>query len=314
MVMRRTFVVLGALWIAAAQAVAQGPIRPKPRPPQTSQGSRPAVPSLGRRPIESERVPTDYASPSDPLLVKAIAANKALDEKLPNFLCQQIMLRSRSRNLGKKWKDDDVVEAEVLIADGKEQYRDIRVDGQPTGAKDLSRIGGAWSMGEYSTVVWNLYLPRSRTQFSREGPDMIADRAAVIYRYKIEQENSRWLLHVNGQKYTPGHHGKVWIDLQNGRTLRVTMEATFLPSDYPLSTAEGVLEYADIEIDGQAYLLPAFAENTACGRGSAECARTNIEFRDYQKFSSESSMFTTDSDIEFGEPVPGDNNGPSGPE
>jgi hypothetical protein len=306
--MRWLFVVLGVLWIATVAALAQGPdgpIRRKPQPPTEGPRERsPPAPRIGRQPLEYDRVPAGYQQPSDPLLVKAIAANAAFTEKLPNFLCKQIMARSRSRNLGKKWKAEDVVEAEVLIVDDQEQYRDIKIDGQPTGATDLSQIGGSWSMGEYGAIVWNLFFPPSQAEFTEEGPDTVGDRRTLVYRYKIDQENSHWRLNVNGRKHSPGHHGKVWIDLETGRALRVEMEASFLPYDFPLSTIAGVLQYEDVEIDGQSYLLPATAENTSCVRDSAVCSRINVDFRDYQKFSSESTLFTTDSDIDFGQQVP----------
>lgn len=307
MAMGCKFVVLGVLWIGTATGLAQGPagpIRERPQPTKTRRERVPPAPRIGQQPVEYDREPVDYQAPSDPVLLMAIEANKAFDQKLPNFLCKQHMARSRSRNLGKKWKEEDVVEAEVLIVDGQEQYRDITIDGHPTGAKDLSQIGGEWSMGEYGTVAWNLFIPQSRTQFTKEGSDTIGDRPTLVYRYKIKQEDSRWMLHVNGRKYSAGHHGKVWIDLENGRALRIEMEATFLPYDFGLSTAAGVLQYEEIEIDGQSYLLPSIAENTACFRDSLVCSRISINFRDYQKFSSESSLFTTDSDIEFGQPVP----------
>ncbi|MDA0206782.1 MAG: hypothetical protein O3A53_17070 [Acidobacteria bacterium] len=159
-------------------------------------------------------------------------------------------------------------------------------------------------MGEYGAVVWNLFIPHSRTEFSKEGPDTVGDRQTLVYKYKIEQENSRWTLNMDGKKHSPGHHGKIWIDLETGRALRVEMEATFLPYDFPMATAGGRLEYKDVAIDGVSYLLPSTAENTGCIRDSAVCSRIYVDFRDYQKFSSESTLFTTDSDIDFGQQVP----------
>jgi len=126
----------------------------------------------------------------------------------------------------------------------------------------------------------------------------------VVYKYEIEQENSRWTLHMNGRQHTPGHHGRVWIDIATGRAVKIEMEATFLPYDFQLNSASGVIEYDDVEIDGKEYLLPKMARNTVCVRDSAVCSRMDIEFRDYRKFSSESTLFTTDSDIDFGQPGP----------
>ena len=305
--MRRICILAAALLIAGAPAFPQGPggpIRKRPRPTTAPKERQPPAPRIGERPVEYDRDPVAYVPPSDPMLLRAIEANKEFDEKLPNFLCRQFMTRYRSRNLGKKWKEEDVVEAEVLIVGEVEEYRDIKIDGQPTGAKDLSQIGGAWSMGEYGSVMWNLFIPASMTEFTEAGPDTLGERQTLVYDYEIEQERSRWTLHMNGKKYSPGHHGKVWLDLETGRAIRVEMEATFLPYDFPLSSAEGIIQYDDVEIDEQSYLLPAMADNTVCVRDSAVCSRINIDFRDYRKFSSESTLFTTDSDIDFGETIP----------
>jgi hypothetical protein len=295
-----------ALAIAASAAPqATGPIKARPRPSTAPRSTPPPPRRIGERPVEHDKEPVArYIPPSDPILLQAIEANKEFDEKLPNFLCTQHMTRATSRNLGKKWKDDDVVEAEVLIVEDREQYRDITVDGRPTGAKDLSQIGGAWSMGEYGSVMWNLFIPPSRTHFTRLEDDKVGERATAVYDYRIQQENSRWTLHMNAQKYTPGHFGKVWIDLETGRALKVEMEATFLPFDFPLNSAKGTIEYADVDIDGQQYLLPTLAENVVCVRDSARCSKIRIDFQDYRKFTAESTMFTTESDIDFGQPVP----------
>jgi hypothetical protein len=306
--MRRVPLALFACLTVALPLAAQGPAGPiakRPRPTAEPRGPKPPPPRIGQRPPEYEKETTPaYTPPGDPVLVKAIEANEAFDDRLPNFLCRQFMTRSSSRNLGKKWKDEDVVQAEVLMADGQELYRDITVDGRRTGAKDLSQIGGAWSMGEYGTAMYNLFIPPSLTEFTEEGPAMIGERQTIVYKYKIEQENSRWTLQMNGNRYSPGHHGKVWIDLATGRAIRLETEATFLPHDFQLSAASGVLEYDDVEIDGQSYLLPAMAENTVCVRDSAVCQRINIDFRDYRKFTADSSIFTTESDIDFGQPLP----------
>jgi hypothetical protein len=47
------------------------------------------------------------------------------------------------------------------------------------------------------------------------------------------------------------------------------------------------------------------AENLACHRGSFQCSKNTIDFRNYRKFSAESAVFTTETNVEFeGEPQP----------
>lgn len=303
----KLLVALLAVVCASMPALAQGPLRPRPRPPgsgTTSPQPLPPAPRIGQEPVEREREAFRYVPPPDPILAKAIAANIDFQDELPNFLCQERMTRWTSRNLGKKWKQDDVIEAEILTIGDKVEYRDIKVNGVATGAADFSQIGGAWSTGEYGAVVLNIFNPRSRTQFTKQGPAKLGDREALVYEYKIEEKYSHWRINADRRTAIPAHHGKVWIDPESGRALRVETESTYLPHDFPLASDSAVLEYDDVEIDGQSYLLPASAQNTACQRGSAVCARLDIEFLDYRKFSSESTLFTTDSDIEFGGEAP----------
>lgn len=295
------------IWAAAAPSLAQGPgpLRPRPQPPaQASREGLPPTPRIGREPAPDEREPFRYVPPSDAVLAKAVAANIDFHDNLPNFVCRERMTRSSSRDLGKKWKRDDVVEAEILTIGDKVEYRDTKVDGKPTGAADISQIGGVWSVGEYGAVVINIFNPRSRTQFAKQGPGQVGDREVLIYNYKIEEEHSHWKISANGRSVMPAHHGKVWIDAETGRALRVETEATYLPHDFPLASGLAVLEYGEVEIDGRSYLLPSRAENTFCERGSVVCSRLDIHFLDYRRFTSESTLFTTDSDIEFGDEVP----------
>ena len=313
--MRLVLLALTALVAIAAPAWPQaaGPIKARPRPSNAPRTPQPPPPRIGERPVEYDREPAGYAPPTDPVLVKAIEANKEFGEKLPNFLCRQYMTRSSSRNLGQKWKEEDVVETEVLIIEDREEYRDIKIDGRPTGAKDLSQIGGAWSMGEYGAVLWNIFLPASRAQYTAAGSETIEERVTAVYDYKIEQENSRWTLRMNGQEYSPGHHGKIWIDLETGRALRIAMEATYLPASFPANSATERIEFSDVEIDGQKYLLPTIADNQVCIRDSARCLKIRIEFRDYRKFTADSTIVTTDSEIDFGQPAPEEHKPPSEP-
>lgn len=305
--MKLTVACLAVVW-AAVPLMAQGPgpLRPRPQPPTSGASPQrlPPAPRIGQEPVEEDRDAFHYVPPSDPLLAKAIAANIDFHDDLPDFVCQERMTRSSSRNLGKKWKQDDVVEAEILTIGDKVEYRDIKVDGKPTGAADMSQIGGAWSVGEYGAAVINIFNPRSRTQFAKQGPGQVGDREALIYSYKIEEEHSQWKMRVDGRSAMPAHHGKVWIDAETGRALRVETEATYLPHDFPLASGLAVLEYREVEIDGRSYLLPSRAENTFCQRGSVVCSRLDIHFLDYRRFTSESTLFTADSDIEFGDEVP----------
>ena len=59
------------------------------------------------------------------------------------------------------------------------------------------------------------------------------------------------------------------------------------------------VDYGEVIIGGNDHLLPVESENLDCWRGTNRCARNKIQFRDYRKFSAESTIVTTDSTIDY---------------
>jgi hypothetical protein len=240
----------------------------------------------------------------DEFLEQARQANLHFTDRLPNFICRQVIHRSESRNLGKKWEDRDKVEAEVLIAEGQDSYRNISIDGQPTGINDMARIGGAWSTGEYSAIMGNLFEQNTHAVFKRGAEEKVREQPAVRYDFEVEQVYSRWTLHSDGQSYSPAYTGSVWLDSETGRAVRVRAEASYLPSSFPISRIESMLEYSRFDISGEEFSLPAEASVTGCMRGTATCTKNEIEFFDYQRFTADASVFHTESTIDFGTTEP----------
>jgi hypothetical protein len=50
------------------------------------------------------------------------------------------------------------------------------------------------------------------------------------------------------------------------------------------------LEYDFVRIDTKLHLLPVHSENLMCQRGSNQCSRNEINFRNYRKFGAESKI------------------------
>jgi hypothetical protein len=54
---------------------------------------------------------------------------------------------------------------------------------------------------------------------------------------------------------------------------------------------ETVTEYAYVRLgDAQQYLLPVHSESLSCQRGTPYCSRNVIDFRNYHKYTGESSI------------------------
>ena len=125
-----------------------------------------------------------------------------------------------------------------------------------------------------------------------------------IYRFEVAKENSAWHINTEKASISPAYKGTLWIHPQTARVRRIEIQAVDLPSDFELDTVEITVDYVDyneVTIGGNEHLLPIESENLGCRRGTNRCARNKVQFRDYRKFSAESTVVTMDSTIGYEE-------------
>lgn len=236
---------------------------------------------------------------SDPIIAKAMAAARDFAKDLPDFICDQRMSRFESDDLGKKWRKEDVVEAELLYLNGEESYRDIRIEGKGA-VSEMSQLSGAWSTGEYGTTLRNLFSIGTEAEFEFREESTEQGRAAYIYDYHVRKERSRWRIGADGREITAEYRGAVWIEQETGRALRLESRAVNLPWDFPIRSIEQTVDYGTVKIADEEYLLPVASESLGCRRLSRSCSNNRLEFLNYRKFTASSSIFHTDSEIDFG--------------
>jgi hypothetical protein len=243
----------------------------------------------------------DFALPERDSLIRR-AADAALDfsETLPNYVCREVISRFYNRNGA--WRKLDTVETDLVYRNGLEDYRNITVNGKRV-TKKVEEMG-PWSVGEFGTVLRNLFVPDTMTEFQFLKTSRIAGVDARQYSFSVTQERSLWRVHVEAQSYKPAYRGKIWIDPSDARALRIEMEATAFPEEFPVDRAEITAEYGYVRLSGTAqFLLPVRAAMLECQRGSFPpvCFRNDIDFRNYRKFVAESSIqyFDVNSSVQY---------------
>jgi hypothetical protein len=251
--------------------------------------SEEAHPDLHRIPAETETAVADASGSTDELILDAREAAASYNSELPNFLVLQTTTRFRSWMGPHNWQALDVVTADVAVVDGKEDYRNILVNGHaPQGPLDKS---GSWSTGEFSTTLEDILSPRTAAAFVAHGSETIAGRDAWVYNLTVQHPNSHWVIvSAGGNKYNPAYTGTIWVDKETRRVLRIEQHAGDLPRDFSYNKAETALEYGFVRIEGKQYLLPVTSENSACFTGTSECVRNEITFRNYRKFTANSDI------------------------
>jgi hypothetical protein len=233
-----------------------------------------------------------HGSTDDALIQGAREAANAFSATLPNYLVQQLTIRYFSQSTPPRWQLIDQVTADLSYVDGKEDYRNFRINGQAISRPEDS---GAWSTGEFSTTLYDVFSPNTDAKFRRRGEQKVAGRDAVIFDYSVAQSNSHWtVVAPDGRQYNPAFEGAIWVDQATHRVLRLDQHTLAMPPGWPYKGVDWVLEYGYVKIDDKTYLLPDRAENVACMTGSGTCTRNVIEFRNYKKF-------TTESNVKFGQ-------------
>ena len=236
------------------------------------------------------------------LLERARAATLEAVGQMPDFVVKQLITRAYAQGRTRNWRVSDrlIVGVSYRPSEG-EKYRLLSVNGvasAPGNEKnDYNEAGGASSTGEFVTVLKEMFEESSRTEFKPLDTDTLRGRRAVVYAYDIRKVNSQWQLKTENAAVVAGQRGKVWIDRERARVLRIEFESYDVPADFPITAAAVDLDYDWVTIPGQGeYLLPSRSVNvlTTVRRGETWQSRNEIRFRNYQKFGTELKILDDD--------------------
>jgi len=208
---------------------------------------------------------------------------------LPNFVCQQFTTRYTEVSRSEGWQAQDVITAKVIYEDGREGYQDISVGGKRT-SKSMLELGGSTSTGEFASMLASLFDPMRNTDFKFYRSATVGTADASIYDFKVSLPRSDWTITIGGQTLRPAYSGSVWVEKSSAEVRRIELQADNVPKDFPLDEVQSAIDYESVSLGTARFLLPVKAENLSCQRGSSFCTKNTIEFRDYHKYSGESTV------------------------
>ncbi|MBL0157251.1 MAG: hypothetical protein IPP47_09145 [Bryobacterales bacterium] len=287
-------------------------VAPPPAPTPPAAPAKTPTPTTAKSPVREVTVdengnaesvvtsgPVRYRKGTDELIERAREAAYEFNEKLPNFICDQITSRYESKTLKPDWKYKDRIQLELVYQNGKEDYRNIRMNNKPV-KKGGPEDSGTWSSGEFGTMLMDVFATNTAAYFVPRGDSTAAGLAAKVYDYSVRQENSHWQIRFS-RTVMPAYKGAAWIDPKTARVLRLEMNTRQLPKNFEIDDVETIVDYGWVTLSGQKYLLPMKSENLSCQRDTFNCTKNEIEFRNYRKFQVESQILQVDSDIVFPE-------------
>lgn len=231
------------------------------------------------------------------ILEKTRVNTLAAVDEMPDFVVKQRIKRSAAyAGTGNYRSLDRLIVAVSYQADGREKYRLLSKNGVRQVNKEsksgYSEAGGTSSTGEFVTVLATVFKPESDTRFKVIDTDLVRKNRAIVYEFSVEKIKAKQQITSYGyiaDSTTSGMKGKIWIDRDRARVLRIESIATEIPADFPVRAASRTINYDWVSISGEKYLLPTLSDVRLTFRQNRKLfeSRNLIHFKDYQKFGTE---------------------------
>ena len=274
----RTVEALRALQASSQSLPEQPKAAPKPEPPEIP----PPSPEEWRKVLDETR---QYAM--------------NYTRQLPDFICTQVTRRFVDPAGLELWETEDVLTARLSYFEQKEDYKLMLVNGRYT-ELPYQAVGGAISQGEFGSMMREIFERSTAATFGWERWATLRGRRMHVFSYKVEQPRSKWTIeYLKTDRITPGYHGLIYVDSENGTVARITLEADGVPPSFPIQQVSSTLDYDTAEIGEQKFVLPLRALMRM--REGRALFKNEVEFRMYRKFSAEATI-----SFETPEPLPED--------
>ena len=241
------------------------------------------------------------------ILSKAREATLAAVEEMPDFVVKQLIARSAAYAGTNNFRNlDRLVVAVSYRASGQEEYKVLSRNGilenNPQAKQTYEEVGGTSSTGEFVTVLSKIFKPESETKFMLVDTDTIRERRALVFDYSIERDKAQQRITASGafdDTTITGMKGKIWIDRENYRVLRIESAATDIPENFPVRAANRTVDYDWVTIAGEKYLLPSVSDVRLTSKESRNLYETRnvIRFKEYQKYGTEVKILDDDEEV-----------------
>jgi hypothetical protein len=262
----------------------------KQAPPKAARDEKSADGSIdftiGDEKTEAKKKPSAY----NDLIARTREWSETFSQGLPNFVCEQVTTRYMEQSRSEGFVAQDVVSAKVVYEDGKEEYRGIMVGGKRTN-KSMMELGGSTSTGEFASTLRSLFSANVNAEFKFVQSSTVGKTTVAVYGRKVILPRSDWEIQIGSQRLHPAYSGSVWVDKTTGEVRHIEIQADNVPKNFPSDTEAMTVDYEPVRLGASStFLLPVHSENLTCFRGTSVCDKNAIDFRDYHKYSGESSV------------------------
>jgi hypothetical protein len=235
-------------------------------------------------------------------------------KNMPNFICLEVMDRFVYVPRVDREMKIDRLEAQLSYTDGQEHYKMLAQNGKEI-FSDMDKIqGGSVSSGEFASMMSKIFETQSEATFDWDHWGTLRGQRVAVFRYQIDSGHSVFTISFdNTQRIVTAYKGLIYGDADNGIIYRITFEAVDIPAGFPVRQATDTLDYGEVQISGNPFILPLKADLKMMAqvpRGEQK-NHNEIGFKLYRKFGADSTISFGDLKDAEGAPSPGGE--PEGP-
>lgn len=144
----------------------------------------------------------------------------------------------------------DAFEADVTIADGVEQYTNVR--GHNRTYRHISQIGGVWAFGEVVTM-----LRATRDMIGESGTTWRQTPDCTVVRFRGSAREQRWFVLYQRKIYWLDFDGEVRISAQTGDIESLTWTADSGPAHSGVDSILWEVKFHSALVGGEPEIVPA---------------------------------------------------------
>jgi hypothetical protein len=212
------------------------------------------------------------------------ARENALDyaDALPNLICRETTQRLYDQTGKGDWRLEDTY-FELLIFLNHEEDRTLV--GARTTEEMPERRTDMFSTGQFGMSLTGIFRSESKAMFTWKETGTLRGEPAEVFDYRVEQQNSNFLLNASGGAAKVSYHGRIYIDQASHEVKSLTMITDEQPNKFPIRKAAIRVDYDYVAINDHDYILPVSAQ-VVTGVGGNLLKRNDPTFSNFRRFGS----------------------------
>jgi hypothetical protein len=214
--------------------------------------------------------------------------NDSVHSELSAFICNERIERFRARLASNRKDRVDTVTAELSYENGEEVYSHILQNNRPL--RSLESLAGAWSLGEYGTLLRQTRnLLSSKAAMFRQ-LTTINGVDAAIYSFDTNESDTPWILTVAQKDYRVAFRTFVWVSIPSAQIFKIARISRDIDQESRVTNVTWMVTFKACKLKGKQYLVPEGGQYAVTHGLDGWCEWNVVTFSNYHRYEAETRV------------------------